>query len=215
MSIKHKRQRQTNNRQELKVSFPSELIWSLIGLLLTILSTFISASIINPPWLWSDGGIQAQSLGVTYQIGAVLLTGCLGGKNAGLLAQVAYVVLGLTWLPVFAKGGGLQYLQEPSFGYILGFMPGAWVCGWLAFKTRMKLETLAFGAVSGLLVIHICGLFYLLGLSILNFKHSSGGFLNDFGYGVMNYSILPFPGQLVVVFTIVLLAFGIRKLLFY
>jgi biotin transport system substrate-specific component len=94
-------------------------------------------------------------------------------------------------------------------------MPGAWICGWLAFKTRMKLETLAFSAVSGLLVIHICGLFYLLALSIINSQNSSRGLVNDFSYGVMNYSLIPFPGQLVVVFTIVLLAFGIRKLLFY
>ncbi|MBR8831053.1 MAG: hypothetical protein N5P05_003758 [Chroococcopsis gigantea SAG 12.99] len=215
MSTNRDRKRQTYPNQRSKVSVPSELIWSLIGLLLTIFSTFVSASIINPPWSWANSGIASHDLGVTYQIGAVLLTGCLGGKNAGLLAQVAYIFLGLTWLPVFAKGGGWEYLQEPGFGYILGFMPGAWVCGWLAFKTRMKLETLALSAVSGLLIIHLCGLLYLLALCFINWQHSSKGFLTELSNSVMNYSIIPFPGQLVVVFTIVIIAFSFRKLLFY
>jgi len=107
----------------------------LIGLLLTIFSTFVPVSLAS----WSAAGLSSQKLGITYQIGAVLLTGCLGGKNAGLLAQVAYIFLGLTWLPVFAQGGGMGYLKEASFGYILGFMPGAWLCGWLASLLTMKL----------------------------------------------------------------------------
>ena len=69
------------------------------------------------------------SLGVTYQIGGVLLVGCLGGKNAGALSQIAYLVMGLTLLPVFADGGGIGYVKLSQFGYLLGFIPGAWICG--------------------------------------------------------------------------------------
>jgi biotin transport system substrate-specific component len=153
-------------------------------------------------------------LGITYQIGAVLLTGCLGGKNAGLLAQVAYIFLGLTWLPVFAQGGGMGYLKEPSFGYILGFMPGAWLCGWLAFRWRAKIETLALSAFAGLLVIHLCGLLYILGLSIFQSQASQITF-PSLPTMLMNYSVLPFFGQLVVICVVVIIAFFFRKLLFY
>ncbi len=133
---KHKQNRTNTKQPSSTVSFPNELLWAIIGLLLTIFSTFVEAFVTNMPWTWSEQGVNSLPLGVTFQVGAVLLTGCMGGKNAGFLAQVAYIFLGLFWFPVFAQGGGLQYWQQPSFGYVLGFMPGAWFCGWLAFLGR-------------------------------------------------------------------------------
>ena len=53
---------------------------------------------------WSQ--VQAYSLGSTLQVGAVLLIGCLGGKNAAALSQIAYLALGLSGAQVFAQGGG-------------------------------------------------------------------------------------------------------------
>jgi hypothetical protein len=64
-------------------------------------------------------GIHAVSLGVSYQIGAVLLTACVGGKNAGALAQIAYVVLGLN-LPVFTNGGGTGLFERTNLWLLTG-----------------------------------------------------------------------------------------------
>lgn len=202
------------NRANLKkskspISCPQEFLWGFIGLLLTIASTFFPASIIN----WSENGVTPQSLGVTFQIGAVLLTGCLGGKNAGALAQVAYVILGLTKLPIFAQGGDWQYWQQPSFGYILGFIPGAWLCGWLAFRYRRKLEMLAFSALCGLLIIHVCGLLYLLGLFF--FSPVASDTIPSLPAAILNYSLLPFPGQLVLICAVAIIAYILRLILFY
>lgn len=74
----------------------NQLLWSMIGLLLTMGGTFLEAYGVSLPWSWSQHRIQTFSLGVSYQIGAVLLVGCLGGKNAGALSQIAYLVMGLT-----------------------------------------------------------------------------------------------------------------------
>jgi biotin transport system substrate-specific component len=198
------------------VSVPNEFLWALIGLLLTILSTFFEAFITNSPWNWSKNGIQPQSLGVTFQVGAVLLTGCLGGKNAGALAQIAYVILGvLLGLPIFARGGGWGYLQEPSFGYILGFIPGAWLCGFLAFRSRPKLEIFAFSAACGLSVIHFCGIAYLIGLSFLNSGSNPHVTPANLLSAIFNYSVAPLPGQLVIICTVAVIAFILRKVLFY
>src|SRR5919202_2350933 len=147
----------------MSVSAPNELLWALIGLLLTIGGTFVEAFVTNPPWDWSSQGIHTISLGVTFQIGAVLLVGCLGGKNAGALSQIAYIVLGLGLnLKVFTQGGGISYLKEPTFGYLLGFIAGAWVCGLLAFRMRRRVESLAFSCICGLLTIHFYGVGYLI-----------------------------------------------------
>jgi biotin transport system substrate-specific component len=198
----------------VKVSFLNELLWALVGLLLTIFSTFFAASTTNAPWNWAAQGVQSRPLGVTLQIGAVLLTGCLGGKNAGALSQIAYVILGLFWLPVFAHGGGLSYLQEPTFGYILGFIPGAWLCGFLAFRSRRKLETLALSALAGLLAIHLCGLVYLVGLAYASPAGSQISW-ETLPQAIVNYSLAPLPGQLVIVCAAAALAFIIRQILFY
>nr|WP_263012406.1 MULTISPECIES: biotin transporter BioY [unclassified Laspinema] len=189
------------------VSAPLELIWALIGLLLTIGGTFLEASIASPSWNGIQAGIPIHSLGVTYQIGAVLLVGCLGGKNAGALSQIAYLALGLMWLPVFTEGGGLDYIKQPTFGYLLGFIPGAWVCGWLAFKMALRLESLAFSCVCGLLSVHAIGLIYLA-INLL----SDAQTLID---GVFKYSVYPLPGQLAVVCAVTVLAFILRRLMFY
>jgi biotin transport system substrate-specific component len=189
------------------VTFPLELMWALIGLLLTIAGTFIEASMIGPPWDWDSQGISIFSLGVTYQIGAVLLIGCLAGKKAGTLSQIAYLSLGLLWLPVFSQGGGWTYLKEPSIGYLLGFVPGAWVCGTLAFRKRLRLEYLALSCIGGLLVIHLVGISYLI---------VSHYFIDvPLVPQIVKYSVAPLLGHLVIVCEVTVLAFMLRKFLFY
>ena len=200
-----------------RVLSPLDLLWALIGLVLTIAATWSEAFITNAPWNWNATGVQVYSLGVSFQVGAVLLTACVGGKNAATLAQIAYLTLGLLLfqffgLPIFTQGGGWGYLREPSFGYLVGFIPAAWVCGYLAFQERPKLETLAFSSVCGLGIIHGCGLLYLAIASV-------GGWLEAVTFpaweAILAYSLAPLPGQLIMVCAVSVLARLLRQLLFY
>lgn len=184
-----------------------ELLWAFIGLLLTIGGTFLKAFAANPASIWEHQGLQTQFLGVTYQIGAVLLVGCMGGKNAAALSQIAYLALGLTNFQVFYQGGGIGYLTDPAFGYLLGFIPGAWACGWLAFKLKPKLEFLALSCLCGLASIHLAGLIYLgitHALDTVSLKQA-----------ILQYSVYPLPGQLAVVCAVTVLAFFLRRIMFY
>jgi biotin transport system substrate-specific component len=191
----------------------NQLLWSMIGLLLTIGGTFLEAYGITLPSSWSQHGIETFSLGVKYQVGAVLLVGCLGGKNAGALSQIAYLVMGLTLLPVFAEGGGIGYVKLSQFGYLLGFIPGAWICGFLAFKARPKLETLAFSCFCGLLIVHVCGITYLI---ISYVFHSQGTeTLPLMMQAILTYSWFALPGQLAVVCAVSVIAYLLRHLMFY
>lgn len=193
------------------MSTSTELLWALIGLLMTIGSTFLPASVLLP--VWNLSAVQTYPLGVTYQVGAVLLVGCLGGKNAAVLSQIAYILLGLTWYPVFAQGGGWGYLREPSFGYLLGFVPGAWVCGYLAFKSAPRLESLAFSSWCGLLSVHLVGMAYL------SLIYPLGWLLNPNRISLLDflktYSLSPLPGQFAVACAIAVIAFALRRLMFY
>jgi biotin transport system substrate-specific component len=190
---------------------PIELLWAVIGLLITIGGTFLPAFVASPALIWEQG-ISPQSLGVTSQIGAVLLIGCLGGKTAAALSQIAYLALGLTLLPVFTQGGGFNYFREPTFGYLLGFIPGAWLCGRFAFKMSPRLESLAFSCLCGLLSIHVLGLSYLVAAHFLHFTTTDSLPLFP---AILKYSIEPLPGQLALVCAVTVLAFILRTLMFY
>lgn len=181
------------------------------------MATWMEAFTINGPWSWGNAGIEILSLGVSFQVGAVLLTGCVGGKNAAALSQIAYLILGLALFqvfefPVFTQGGGLSYVREPGFGYLLGFVPAGWLCGYLAFQSPLKLENLAFSALCGLGVIHGIGVAYLTLASLFNwFQEVSMSYWEL----LVGYSILPLPGHLVVVCAVAVLSLTLRHLLFY
>jgi len=182
-------------------------MWALSGLLLTIASTFIQPSVVLPSLTSGDSKIAIEPVSVTLQIGAVLLTGCLGGRNAALLSQIAYIALGLSGFGVFYQGGGLNYLRSPAFGYLIGFVPGAWLCGFLAFLKPPSLERMAISCFGGLLAIHLVGITYLTAVQIPNF--------NNFQVFFWQYSIQVISGQLLVVCATAVIATISRKLLFY
>ncbi|MBD3881948.1 biotin transporter BioY [Phormidium tenue FACHB-886] len=194
------------------MALPTQLLWAIIGLILTIGATLLEAFIISP-WGLVSGGAPAYSLGVTCQFGAALLVGCLGGSNAAVISQIAYLVLGLSsWFNVFTHGGGLDYVYRPTFGYLLGFVPGAWVCGWLAFRFPVRLEHLALSCLCGLITIHLAGIGYLWLAQHLQWMGLGQGSLIQ---AIVTYSLSPLLGQLAIVCAVAVLAFLLRRLMFY
>lgn len=68
----------------------------------------------------------------TLQYLFTMLAGLLLGGKLGCLSVCVYILVGLLGLPVFAQGGGIGYIFQPSFGYIIGFAAGAYVTGVIA-----------------------------------------------------------------------------------
>jgi biotin transport system substrate-specific component len=182
----------------------TELMWALTGLLLTIGGNFVQAAMLGI----SLGSIPTYLLGVSYQIGAVLLIGCIAGRNAAVMSQIAYLALGLAGFPIFSQGGGLGYFGQPTFGYLLGFVPGAWLCGYLAFRSLPKIEWLICCCMAGLLAIHGTGIAYL---SVLYGLHRVPNWLGAIGL----YSLQQLPGQIGVVCAVTVVAFLFRRAMFY
>ena len=194
------------------ISRPYILMWTIVGLFLTIGGNFLPAHITSPPWQWFGSGITVNPLGFTCQVGAVLLVSCLGGRTTGVLTQTAYLLLGLLWLKIFNDGGGIEYLQKPAFGYLLAFIPGAWVCGQLAFTRNPRLEDLGLSCWCGLVTIHLFGIIYLILFQLVNWQQLGGFKLIDL---VMNYSIYPFPSQVMLACAATSIAYLLRRVMFY
>lgn len=98
--------------------------------------------------------ITAQTLGV-------MLAGIVLGARNGALAVLLFLFVVALGAPFLAGGrGGLGVFFAPSTGYLIGFVPGAFVTGWV-FARLGRLPVFAgalIGAlVGGVLVIHACG----------------------------------------------------------
>lgn len=67
----------------------------------------------------------------TLQTFFVILSGNFLGARFGALSQLIYISLGFIGLPIFAFGGGLGYIFQPTFGYLLAYPFGAFIAGLL------------------------------------------------------------------------------------
>jgi len=54
------------------------------------------------------------------------------GWRIGVATVALYIAEGLSGLPFFANGGGWGYVLSPSFGFIVGYLPMAFIIGWAA-----------------------------------------------------------------------------------
>ena len=68
----------------------------------------------------------------TLQFLFTTLAGLILGKNRGAAAVSLYVIIGLAGVPVFTGGGGIGYILQPTFGYLIGFIAGAYITGALS-----------------------------------------------------------------------------------
>ncbi|MDO5720660.1 MAG: biotin transporter BioY [Actinomycetaceae bacterium] len=113
---------------------------------------------------------------ITGQTLGVMLVGAILGARRGALSLTTYLVLGVIGLPWFANfSGGPASIISPSFGYIIGFIPTAFVIGYLSEKQwdrRPALSMAAFGIAS--IIPFIVGIPYLW--VVLHFAGTTLGF---------------------------------------
>ena len=100
--------------------------------------------------------ITGQTLGV-IAVGAAL------GSRRGAAAMTSYLRAGLAGVPVFAGViAGPAYVLSPSFGFVLGFIPAAFVAGWFAERAWDRNPVLAFlGFVAASVVPFLVGVPYM------------------------------------------------------
>ena len=65
----------------------------------------------------------------TMQTFVVMFLGIILGYKLATLTIILYLIEGSFGLPVFAKGGGIEYLLGPTGGYLVGFIFTAFFAG--------------------------------------------------------------------------------------
>ena len=99
------------------------------------------------------------------QIPMIFFIVALMGRKFGILAIITYIILGM-FFPIFALGGGISYLFEYGFGYILAYLPAVFFAGTLL---KGKTDYLRIPVISlvGVITIHVLGILYMLFVSTL------------------------------------------------
>jgi biotin transport system substrate-specific component len=106
--------------------------------------------------------IPLRPVPITFQSAFVILTPLLFGSTA-YIAVLAYLLLGLVGLPVFAGGvSGLVALSGPTGGFLFGFLVASIVVGVLAEHWRWNswLRDLAL-AEGSIIVIYVPGVLWM------------------------------------------------------
>lgn len=98
---------------------------------------------------------------ITLQVMAVLLAGLVLGPKAGAASQIVYLTAIAAGLPLDARALGPAALVGPTAGYLLGFVPAAFVSGWLAEKLSTTRANRFLAAVAGVAVIYVTGVAWL------------------------------------------------------
>lgn len=123
----------------------------------------------------------------------VLLAGIVLGSKWGAISQIAYVAIGLAGLPVFTGGGGIGYVLNPTFGYLLGFILAAYLVGLIIEKSnRHDFKTVALACITGIFAIYIIGVPYLAVILRL-----VAGKESVIGYALWTGFLVTLPGDII------------------
>ena len=102
-----------------------------------------------------------DTMNFTLQWFFVMLAAFLLGSGRAFTSVGVYLLVGLSGVPIFARGGGPAYLIRPTFGFLLGFLFAAWVMGKICeLLNSWKMSALIISATAGYVVYYGMGVLY-------------------------------------------------------
>lgn len=99
---------------------------------------------------------------ITGQTLAIGLAATILGARYGTLSVLVYLCLGAIGVPVFAQlSAGLGIIFGPTGGYLIGFIPTAFIIGYYLEKTSFTLKNAIIANIIGMFVALIFGTVWL------------------------------------------------------
>lgn len=198
-----------NKKKKIKLPVLNMLLVFACTFLLMI-STFIQIKIVHPiiPHdILSNNTLTNSDFWYKYvfipQIPAVMFVTGLMGRKLGITSVIIYILIGLFVAPIFAIGGGLRYIAEYGFGYILAYVPAVFLAGSI-IKDEFSFKNIFKSVLVGVLVIHLIGVFYMLFIAAI--RH--GGFEFIKGW-ILSQTLLKIPYDYVIgVFAMTVAKYG-------
>lgn len=136
---------------------------------------------------------------ITLQTLFVVLSALVLERRLAVLSVIVYIMIGLVGFPIFANGGGINYIFNPTFGYLIGFIVAT------CFIASFKEKNIYVSTTIGMLIIYALGMLYFLFIQyVLNGK------VYLFSYLFYNLFLVFLPGDIL---SCVVAIIGYRKIL--
>ncbi len=173
--------------------------------MIIIIFAMIPSSILLPQ---QDLSLSIFPLYSNWQIQGLFLTSLLCGPQIGTISAISYLIIGLFYLPVFQGGGSVGYILTHEFGYLLGFIPAAWTCGYLVERNANdNLINYSIYTAISLAVLHFTGIIYLILSKIF------GNLIDKLSDIILINTFILLPNQLFLCISTSLLALLFKKIL--
>lgn len=99
---------------------------------------------------------------ITGQTLAIGLVGTILGSRHGTLTVLLYLIIGAIGIPIFAQlSGGIGILVGPTGGFLIGFIPAAFIIGYYLEKTSFTVRNAVIANIIGTLITLIFGTIWL------------------------------------------------------
>lgn len=136
---------------------------------------------------------------ITLQTLFVVLSALVLERRLAVLSVIVYIMIGLVGFPIFANGGGINYIFSPTFGYLLAFIFATY------FISSFKEKNIYISTAIGMLIIYFFGMIYFIFIQyVLNGK------VYLFSYLFYNLFLVFLPGDIL---SCVVSIIGYRKIL--
>ena len=134
---------------------------------------------------------------ITLQTLFVILSALVLERRLAVLSVIVYLMIGLAGFPVFAKGGGINYIFSPTFGYLVAFIFATY------FIASFKEKNLYIITFIGMLIIYALGMMYFVFI-----QYIFSGKVYSISYLLYNLFLVFLPGDIL---SCVVAIIGYRK----
>lgn len=136
---------------------------------------------------------------ITLQTLFVVLSALVLERRLAVLSVIVYIMIGLVGFPIFANGGGINYIFSPTFGYLVSFIFAIY------FISSFKEKNIYISTAIGMLIIYFFGMIYFIFIQyVLNGK------VYLISYLFYNLFLVFLPGDIL---SCVVAIIGYRKIL--
>ena len=167
-----KMKRIDKKQRKIKIPFVNTVL-ILFAILMIIGSTFVNLHIRHyfiPGNAFSQEELEINNFIYNFyiipQIPVLMFICAVLGRKMASTSVILYILAGLIFAPLFALGGGLGYIKEFSFGYILAYVPAVNMAGHM-LKEKYSFKNMILASIVGVLTIHLAGIIYMILIALL------------------------------------------------
>lgn len=149
---------------------------------------------------------------ISLQLAVVIVLACVLETKLSVLTVAAYIILGLVGLPVFARGGGLGYVFQPTFGFIASFIFAAFALS-IIYKSKIfkrKIVAYVAGIIISLLIVYAIGSTYMYFIFKLT-TDNQFNFVKIISFAVTPYVLIDIGKAIIAYFVVVALEKALKS----